>query len=60
MTGHLLSHPRLWCGIYRARCGCGWDLFHATLPKLWEQHDRHLDAVRAAARAGHPSNGRRP
>lgn len=51
---HLLGHPRLWRGIYVARCACGWDSYGLRLPAVFERHQAHLDATRAASQANHP------
>ncbi len=56
MSGHLLGPARMWRGgVYRAICACGLDVYGLTLPALWERHQRHLDATRAASQTNHPS-----
>ena len=53
--GHLLGHPRQWRGLYVATCACGWDIYGLRLPAVFERHQMHLDAVRNASQANHPS-----
>lgn len=54
-AAHMLGHPRRWRGLYVATCACGWDIHALSLPTLWDRHQKHLDAVRAAAQTRHPS-----
>ena len=53
-AAHMLGHPRRWRGLYVATCACGWDMYGLSLPALFERHQQHLDATRAAANR-HPS-----